>query len=47
MSKITQENKILKYCHGSQSIKVSLMIYVDFDIIVSKTRACWDNAEAS
>ena len=41
------DNKILKYNHGENSMKVSFIIYADTVSLLEKTNSCHDNPENS
>ena len=42
-----EENKILKYNHGENSMKVSFIIYADLDSLLEKISTCQNILEKS
>ena len=40
-------NKILKYNHGEESLKVRAIIYADLECLLEKTHSCQNNFEKS
>ena len=43
----TNENNTLKYNHGEKSLKVPLVIYVDFECLPIKQQSCQNNPNDS
>ena len=42
-----EENKILKYNYGEESLKVPAIIYADLDCLLEKMHSCQNNPEKS
>ena len=42
-----EKNKILKYNHGENSMKVPFMIYADLEFLLDKMHSCQNNPEKS
>ena len=42
-----EDNKILKYNHGENSMKAPFIIYADLESLLEKINTCYDNPEKS
>ena len=40
-----EDNKILKYVSGEKSLKVSFIIYADFECLLKKINTCQNNPD--
>ena len=44
---LTEDNKILKYKHGEESLKAPFTIYADLECLLIKEQSCQNNPNES